>query len=347
MRRSHGLASGNYVPPASGISPSHAPGTVRRMARRIWLITIATLLAGAVAAPAAGASVVPDLDFNVNVGRSGDRYVLKGPVDLLRGQVARTVIVVDGSVTVRRGATITEDLVVVDGPAVIAGTVRGRVVTLGDRATVTPTGVVGDGIRWGTHQPIVAPGASVGGTTSEIDRNWHLGNGSTWVAVIAWWLAVSISTLLLGALLLWLAPRAAEATAALMRDGGWGPALGVGFVLLIGLPLLALLALVTVVGIPFGIGLLLALAPLAAVGYVTSAWVLGRRMVGPPPARRFPAFLAGWAVLRVAGLVPFLGALVFFVAALFGVGALAWALLRSRREGGVTGGPEAPLAPAI
>ena len=69
-------------------------------------------------------------------------------------------------------------------------------------------------------------------------------------------------------------------------------------------------------------------------------------MVGPPD-RRFLAFLAGWAVLRVAGLVPVLGALVFFVTALFGVGALAWALLRTRGEGGRAGGPEAPLAPAI
>ncbi len=152
--------------------------------------------------------------------------------------------------------------------------------------------------------------------------------------------------MLLGALLLWLAPRAAETTSALMRGGGWGPAFGVGFALAICLPLLAVLALVTVVGIPFGIGLLLALAPLAAVGYVTGAWVLGRTMVGPPD-RRFLAFLAGWAVLRLAGLVPFVGALVFLITAMFGVGALLWAWCARAGTAGSTGGPEAPLAPAI
>jgi hypothetical protein len=317
------------------------------MGRGTWLTVAFVVLAGAFATPVASASAIPDVDFNVNIGRAGDRYVLKGPVDLQRGEVARRVVVVDGPVTVRRGATITEDLVVVDGPVLIAGTVRGRVVTLGDTATVTSTGVVGDGIRWGTDEPVIAAGARVSGTSREIDRSWHVGNGTPLVGALAWWLAMTVSTLLLGLLLLWLAPRAAEATAALMRDGGWGPALGVGFVLLIGLPLLAVLALATVVGIPFAIGLLLALVPLAAVGYVTGAWVLGRRMVGPPPDRRVLAFLAGWAVLRVAGLVPVLGALVFFVTALFGVGALAWALLRSRRAGGAEGGPEAPLAPAI
>ena len=313
------------------------------MNRRTWLIACAAVLAGALGGPFA-ASAAAGFDLHFDVGRNGDRYVVRGPVDLKAGEVARSIVVGHGPVTIRRGATVTDDLVVADGPLEIAGTVRGRVVTLGDRAVVTRTAVIGDGIRWASDKPVVASGAQVSGGIEKLD--WK-GNSNPLIPAAAWWLAMSISTLVLGLLLLWLAPRAAETTAALMRDGGWGPALGVGFVVLIGLPLLALLALVTVVGIPFAIGLLLALVPLAAVGYVTGAWVLGRRMVGPPPDRRLLAFLAGWAVLRVAGLVPVLGALVFFVTALFGVGALSWALLRARREGGATGGPEAPLAPAI
>ena len=314
------------------------------MRRRTWLIVCAALLATALGGPFA-ATAAADFDLHFDVGRNGDRYVLRGPVDLKAGEVARSIVVGHGPVTIRRGAVVTDDLVVADGPLEIAGTVRGRVVTLGDRAVVTRTAVIGDGIRWASDKPVVAPGAQVSGGVEKLD--WNVSSGTPLIPAIAWWLAMSISTLVLGALLLWLAPRAAEATAALMRDGGWGPALGVGFVLLIGLPLLVLLALVTVVGIPFAIGLALALVPLAAVGYVTGAWVLGRRMVGPPPDRRFLAFLAGWAVLRVAALVPFVGALVFLVTAMFGVGALTWVLLRARREGGATGGPEAPLAPAI
>jgi len=313
------------------------------MGRRTWLIVCAALLAGALGGPLT-ATAAAGVDLHLDVGRTGDRFVLRGPVDLQAGEVARSVVVGHGPVTIRRGATVTEDLVVAEGPLTIAGTVRGRVVTLGNRAVVTRTAVIGDGIRWASDKPVVAPGAQVSGGIRKLD--WNVSNATPLISAIAWWLAMSLSTLLLGTLLLWLAPRAAEATAALMRDGGWGPALGVGFVLVIGLPLLALLALVTVVGIPFAIGLLLALVPLAAVGYVTGAWVLGRRMVGPPD-RRFLAFLAGWAVLRVAALVPVIGALVFLVTALFGVGALAWALLRARGEGGAAGGPEAPLAPAI
>jgi len=319
------------------------------MRARMIVTTLLLLAAAALGSPAA-ALAQSDVDVSLDIGRSGDRYVIKGPVDLRAGAVARTVVVIDGRVTVARGATITEDLVVVDGPVRIAGTVRGRVVTLGDRATVTATGVVGDGIRWGADEPRIDPGARVSGDVSQVDPD--LDDWTPFIPAIAWWIAMSISTLLLGLLLLWIAPRAADATFERMREGGWGPAIGVGFVIAIGLPVLVFIALVSLVGIPLGIGLLLALLPLAGLGYVTSSWVLGRALVGPP-GRRALAFLAGWAILRAAALVPFLGALVFVVAAMFGLGALAWALWRARRgpagagPPAAPGGPEAPLAPAV
>lgn len=318
------------------------------MRARTLMTALLLLLSCAALGSPAGALAQDDIDVNVDIGRSGDRYVIKGPVDLRAGEIARTVVVIDGRVTVARGATITEDLVVVDGPARIAGTVGGRVVTLGGRATVTRTGVVGDGIRWGSDEPRVDPGARVSGDVSQVDSD--LGDWTPFIPAIAWWIAMSVSTLLLGLLLLWIAPRAADATFERMREGGWGPAIGVGFVIAIGLPVLVFVALVSLVGIPLAIGLLLALLPLAGLGYVTSSWVLGRALVGPP-GRRVLAFLAGWAILRAAALVPFLGALVFAVAAMFGLGALAWALWRARRGPAAAppaaGGPEAPLAPAV
>ncbi len=320
------------------MSAGYLSGMVRRLLPLVALLVLC-------APPAAHAET--DVDVNVDIGQAGDRFVVKGPVTLKAGETARTVVVVDGPVTIARGATVTEDLVTVDGRVLIAGTVRGRVVTFGDPATVTATGVVGDGIRWASEKPRVAPGATVDGGVSQMD--FDIGDGAPFVSAVAWWIAVSVSTLVLGLLLLWLAPRAAEATFDRMREGGWGPSIGIGFVVVIGLPVLAFIALVTLVGIPFGLGLLLALLPLGALGYVTGCWVLGRALVGPP-GRAAVAFLAGWAILRVVGLVPFLGALVFAVTAMFGLGALAWTMWRARRPGPPPGplvGPESPLAPAI
>ena len=42
------------------------------------------------------------------------------------------------------------------------------------------------------------------------------------------------------------------------------------------------------------------------------------------------AFLVGWAILRVAALIPILGGLVWFVAVVFGLGVLLVAIWRAR-----------------
>jgi hypothetical protein len=84
-----------------------------------------------------------------------------------------------------------------------------------------------------------------------------------------------------------------------------------------------------VVGIPLGLGLLAALGLIYALGYGASAWILGRSLLRPPTAWAV-AFLVGWAILRVVALVPILGGLVWFAAAVFGLGVLVVAIWRGR-----------------
>jgi hypothetical protein len=142
-----------------------------------------------------------------------------------------------------------------------------------------------------------------------------------------------VSAVILGLVLLAFAPRAADAAFDALRTATW-PAVGWGFAFLVGVPILAVVALVTLVGIPFGIALLLAMLPLLAVGYVTGAWLLGRRLLAAPRSR-FLAFLAGIAIVRLLALVPFLGGIVWLAATVVGLGALivaAWRAGRERRE---------------
>src|SRR6266542_6583244 len=94
-------------------------------------------------------------------------------------------------------------------------------------------------------------------------------------------LPISVSTLLLGLLLLVLGPHAADAVGRAGREAV-GASIGWGAALMFGLPVAGFLLLVSLVGIPFGIGLLLGLALLYSIGYVEAAWVLGRVMVHPP-----------------------------------------------------------------
>jgi hypothetical protein len=232
------------------------------------------------------------------------------------------------------------DVVSVSGPVRVTGRVDGDLIAVSDRASLGSAARVGGDLRYGDERPVLAPGASVDGTVSNED--WaDAANGWGWVSVFAWWLAVSVSTLIVGALLVWLAPGALYAAERAVREHlGATIAWGVGIAIFV--PLLAILALVTLVGIPFGVALLLAAIPVLLVAYVTSAWMVGRRVLRSRSTSPWLALLAGWGILRVLALIPVVGALVGLAATVVGLGALAVALWRARRTGAPAAKAEAP-----
>lgn len=80
------------------------------------------------------------------------------------------------------------------------------------------------------------------------------------------------------------------------------------------MPILAVIALVPLIGIPLGVGPLLALTPVYSVGDVTGAWPLGRLILNRPTTSRNVAFLVGLGIMRVVALIPILGRLGWLVA---------------------------------
>jgi hypothetical protein len=250
--------------------------------------------------------------------------VLSGRADVPEGQQVGDLVVFHGSSTV--DGTVDGSLTAFDAPVTISGRVNGDVVVFNGRVVLrSGATVTGDVVS--QSAPVVASGATIGGETRRVQTkvDWK---GFGWVGRLAWWLAVSVSTLVVGLVLVWLAGRGA----------GWileagrtqvGPAIGWGLLVFFGLPILAVIALVTVVGIPLGLGLLAALGLIYALGYGASAWILGRSLLRPPTAWAV-AFLVGWAILRVVALVPILGGLVWFAAAVFGLGVLVVAIWRGR-----------------
>jgi hypothetical protein len=285
--------------------------------RRTIGIGVLTLLLLALAAPAWAQG-----------GQATEAFVvLSGRADVPRGQRVGDLVVFHGSSTV--DGTVNGSLTAFDAPVTISGRVNGDVMVFNGRVELrSGANVTGDVVS--QQAPVVASGATIGGTTSRIQTrtNWK---GFGWVGRLGWWLAMSVSTLVVGLVLLWLVGRGA----------GWileagrtriGPSIGLGLLLFFGLPILAIIALLTVVGIPLGLGLLAALLAIYALGYSAAAWVLGRSIVRGPTAW-VVAFLVGWAILRVLALIPILGGLVWFVAVVVGLGALAVAIWRARSAG--------------
>jgi cytoskeletal protein CcmA (bactofilin family) len=266
-----------------------------------------------------------------------DQVVITGSVVVGPGQTVGDVVIADGPVTI--SGRVTGDVVVANGRVrILGGRVAGDVTNFSDRIELTGGARVDGDLNYGDERPVVAPGAVVGGDTKKIDAGDAF-PFSGFAVLLAVWLAVSVSSLLLGLVLLAFAPRAADAADVVGRDAP-GPSIGWGALLVFGLPILAVLALVTLIGIPLGAGLLLALVPIYAVGYVTGAWLLGRRILRPATSR-YVAFLVGWAILRVVALLPIAGGLGWLAATLFGLGALIVAAWRARRPS-----PSAPAAPA-
>jgi hypothetical protein len=263
-----------------------------------------------------------------------DHVVITGGAVVAPGQTAGDVIVIDGPVTI--AGDVTGDVVAVSGPIRLTGRVDGDVIAVSDRAVLGPRARVGGDLRYGDERPALAPGAKVAGEITNEDWT-DTASGWGWVSAVAWWLAVSVSTLIVGVLLVWLAPGALYAAARAVGER-LGAAIGWGVAIAIGAPLLAVLALVTLVGIPFGVGLLLAAIPVLLVAYSTTAWVVGRRVLRNRSQSRWAMLLAGWGILRLLALIPVVGGLVGLVATVLGLGALTVALWRART-------PHAPEAP--
>lgn len=253
-----------------------------------------------------------------------DLVVLTGNARVTAEESVDTVVVFDGAAIVE--GAVEGSVVAFNGPVDIAGTVAEDVVVFNGTVTVRSAAVVGGDLVSRT-EPVIEEGGTVEG---EIRRNVGelFRDPFPFLGKLAAWLAVSVSILVWGFLLLFLAPRAADAVAEAWRSGG-GPAVGWGLILLIGLPLVAILALVTVLAIPFGVGLLLALSVIYATGYTAGCWVVGRSILKPPGSRA-TAFLVGWAILRALALIPFVAGLVGAIATVVGLGAMAVAIWRAR-----------------
>jgi cytoskeletal protein CcmA (bactofilin family) len=261
--------------------------------------------------------------------------VLSGRADVPKGQTVGDLVVFHGSATV--DGTVDGSLTAFDAPVTISGQVNGDVVAFNGRVELqSGANVTGDVVS--QSAPVVASGATIGGTTKRLqtNTNWE---GFGWAGKLAWWLAVSISTLVVGLLLIWLIGRGASTVLEAGRTR-IGPSIGLGLLLFFGLPILAIIALVTVVGIPLGLGLLAALLLIYALGYSATAWILGRSIVREPTTW-VVAFLVGWAILRVVALVPILGGLVWFAAVVIGLGALALAIWRARSASQATAATQA------
>lgn len=317
------------------------------MRRRIVL----TLTTGLVVLLLALAPAV--LAAETHPGGSGDRALisLQGDVTLPAGEQADLVLVIGGTATIDGDVTT---VVAIDGAAVLRDGAAGSVVAIGSPVEVGAGAVVTDDVL--TLDPAtvsLAAGATVGGAVRDlapqlVGLGFVLGP-----AMFLLFIGFVLVSIVAGLTLAGIAARQVRAAERLISTEP-------GTVLLVGIagifvPILLVAALiVTVVGAPLGVAILVTVWPLTAyLGYLVAGiwigeWLLARfdRDRAANTERPYAGAVVGLIVLQVLSIVPPLSA----IASLFGYGAvllLAWRVLRSggaADPGSIRGVAPAPLA---
>ncbi len=138
-------------------------------------------------------------------------------------------------------------------------------------------------------------------------------------ALIIGFLTIFILGLILTAML----PRFTEKTIAVMQKNAWG-SFGLGIAAVIVIPILAVTALVTVIGIPVGVFLLITLGLLCFVAHIYAALFIGKGVFGwfKKEVHRAWLLLVGLLVLVIFTLIPVLGWLARAIFVLIGTGAI-------------------------
>ncbi len=262
-----------------------------------------------------------------DVGASTDTFVvLTGRLEVKSGETFDDAVIFDGDLTM--DGSVTGNAIAFNGDVTVSGAVDGDVVATNGRVKLTDGATVGGNVI-SSKPPLVASGATVGGEVRNQSFQFDVGNLAL-VSRVAYWIAASVASFLIGVLLTLAWPRAADAIAAAARDRV-GPSIGWGFLMFFGIPIVGGILLITLVGALLGIGMLLALVLIYSIGYTAGALAFGRLLLKPPTGR-FLAFLLGWGILRLIALVPVLGGLLFMAATIWGLGAITVAAYRASRS---------------
>ena len=302
---------------------------------------------------AAGGSV------NITGTVGGDTRIAGGMLSV-GGAIKEDLLATGGQLTVTSSGTVGEDLIAGTGQLTIDGAVTGNV--LAQAGTYTKGGTIGgteDVTITGRDGQPGQPGAAPTATQQVINAVRHF-----------------LVVVLIGALLIWFAPRAYAAMKTALQQrplpsAGWGIVAICGFVVLLIVVLIVMILLAIAFGLLgfsdlVGIDILggivailgASLAFAVVAGYVADALVgvalasLVMRGENSSRWRELGVLAVGAAVVVLLSSLPIIGPWVKLVVILLGLGAILIAWMRPRRTdtvaapGGWVQPPQTPQTPA-
>lgn len=293
-----------------------------------------------------------DVTVRGAVGRN--LYAAGGEVRL-EGSVDGDARVAGGNLSIEPGAGIGGDAMLAGGNIAVDGSVGGDLTAFGDRIELNgridgdvrlaggrlrlgPDARIGGRVSYRSGDEIVvAPGAQVAGgvTQSADERAWRrFAHGATVVGGVT----LSLGLLLLGALMILAMPRFTREAADSIRRLP-GQTIGIGFAVLVGVPVMCALLVITLIGIPLAVLLAFFYGALLVLGYLVGAVFLGDFVLGRVDATRLESnwwrvlfLLLAIVAIAIVKVVPVVGPLACGLLFLAGLGAFSLRAWRGLRQ---------------
>jgi cytoskeletal protein CcmA (bactofilin family) len=297
-------------------------------------------------------AVVAGCDIHVR-GPVGEDLRAAGGQVTIDGKVGGEAVVAGGKVTLTSGADIAgrawltggkvnvagkvgKDLKIYAGKVTIAGEVEGNTRVVAQEIEMLAGAKIKGTLTYTSRDEIkLDPKAQVLGkvTREPTPKGWR-GEERWERRTRGFWPLWLVGLIGAGTVFILLFPSFTKAAQANVGLAPW-KSLALGTAVLFAGPPLAVILLITVIGIPIALALLAAYAILLLIGYLTTANFIGERVA--ELVRKGAEITIGWRIgtlvvalvlLALVRMIPFVGGLIMLVALLFGLGALVLQLFR-------------------
>jgi Putative zinc-finger len=250
----------------------------------------------------------------------------------VRGHVGRNVYGFGQTVGIARGTTIDQNAMVFGAESDIDGTIGKDVIAGAGSINVGAPAKIGGTFtaRVGRNQDVrIAPGATITGatniqTTPPAPSRYSTASFYVWQTI---WLT---GALLTGLVLFWLVPGLSRATfdgtAELLAS------VGIGFLTLVATPIAAVVAGITLIGLPLGMILFVCWLLACYLAKIVVAGFVGRSLLSGSNAQPIALILlVGLALIVIAINIPFVGPLINLFLIMIGLGVIVMKTYRSPR----------------
>ena len=314
---------------------------------------------------AAGTTIEINGAVNGNVSLAGNDVTINGTVSqgarvaansvTIAGMIAEDALLLSNTAGVIPGGEIGRDLILTVATATIDGTVERRVAGVADR--VTHTGSIGAEFDMSLSNLVITDGASIGGDLTyrsekeaEIAGGAEIGGETMHEMVaeatdidvgfsfdsIAVGVAGLVMTAVYGTVLLLVFPRLTISASNQLLENPL-MSIGMGIVFLIVVPIVSVLVMITVVGIPLGLIALLLYGIALFSAQIFVGMTIGRLILsfiadGNRRLIQFLGLLIGLLILFGISFIPYVGPWAPLIVVILGLGGLMLAIGRLRKE---------------